>query len=52
MKVYTTIREDGNTGPDVIANNFKEAEKVLSNLLKSSKKRYRIVGERIQKFKL
>ena len=27
IKIYTTVREDGNVGPDIIAKNFNEAEK-------------------------
>lgn len=29
MKIYTTVREDGNVGPDIIAKNFNEVEKDL-----------------------
>lgn len=55
MKIYTTVREDGNIGPDIIAKNFNEAEKELEKLLitnnliqiNKSNKRYRVVGEKI-----
>ncbi len=55
MKIYTTVREDGNIGPDIIAKNFNEAEKELEKLLlsnnliqiKKSNKRYKVVGEKI-----
>jgi hypothetical protein len=56
MKIYTTVREDGNNGPDIIAKNFNEAEKELEKLLinnnliqtNKSNKRYRVVGEKIK----
>ncbi len=32
MKIYTTVREDGNVGPDIIAKNFNEAEKELERI--------------------
>jgi hypothetical protein len=55
MKIYTTVREDGNIGPDIIAKNFNDAEKelekllIINNLIQISKsnKRYRVVGEKI-----
>jgi len=55
MKIYTTVREDGNIGPDIIAKNFNGAEKELEKLLinnnliqtNKSNKRYRVVGEKI-----
>lgn len=55
MKIYTTVREDGNIGPDIIAKNFNEAEKELEKLLltnnliqiNKSNKRYKVVGEKI-----
>jgi hypothetical protein len=55
MKTYTTVREDGNIGPDIIAKNFNDAEKelekllIINNLIQISKsnKRYRVVGEKI-----
>lgn len=55
MKTYTTVREDGNIGPDIIAKNFNEAEKELEKLLMNNNliqinktnKRYRVVGEKI-----
>tara|TARA_Y100000389_G_C17218476_1_gene392147 strand:- start:10 stop:183 length:174 start_codon:yes stop_codon:yes gene_type:complete len=56
MKIYTTVREDGNIGPDIVAKNFNEAEKELEKLLinnnlfqiNKSNKRYRVVGEKIK----
>jgi hypothetical protein len=33
MKIYATVREDGNIGPDIIAKNFNDAEKELEKLL-------------------
>ena len=55
LKIYTTVREDGNIGPDIIAKNFNDAEKelekllIINNLIQISKsnKRYRVVGEKI-----
>jgi hypothetical protein len=55
MKIYSTVREDGNIGPDIIAKNFNEAEKELEKLLltnnliqiNKSNKRYKVVGEKI-----
>ena len=55
MKIYTTVREDGNIGPDIIAKNFNDAEKELEKLLltnnliqiNKSNKRYKVVGEKI-----
>lgn len=56
MKIYITVREDGNVGPDIIAKNFNDAEKELEKLLinnnliqtNKSNKRYRVVGEKIK----
>ena len=48
MKIYTTVREDGNSGPELKANNVIEAEEKLKELSKNEQYRYRVVGEKIK----
>ena len=47
MKTYTTVREDGNKGPEIEAENFNQAEEKLKELSKNKIYKYRIVGEKI-----
>ena len=47
MKTYTTVREDGNKGPEIKAENFNQAEEKLKELSKNKIYKYRIVGEKI-----
>jgi hypothetical protein len=47
MKTYTTVREDGNSGPELKANNVIEAEEKLKELSKNKQYSYRIVGEKV-----
>ena len=47
MKIYTTVRQDGNKGPEIKADNFNEAENKLKELSKNKVYKYRIVGEKI-----
>ena len=47
MKTYTTVREDGNKGPELKAENFNEAEEKLKINIKKEKHIYKIVGEKI-----
>ncbi len=47
MKIYTTVREDGNSGPELKAINVIEAEEKLKELSKNKQYRYRIVGEKV-----
>ena len=47
MKIYTTVRQDGNKGPEIKADNFNEAENKLKELSKNKIYKYRIVGEKI-----
>lgn len=48
MKIYTTVREDGKSGPKIHAKDFNDAE-IKLRLIQSTKDtmKYRVVGEEV-----